>query len=111
MTDVPEEKLWEVRKLKLTQAVKALAQTYGPVTNAKQEYNIPNDPSSDLIIMVELGGNLIKLSCSLDGDPVFEKLKPETTDSVPIEKSTVRFEYEKLIAEVKTKIDSLLSVE
>jgi len=112
--NAPQEKLLEIRKLRLTQAVKALVPIYGPMSSAEQKLSDPNDPNSDLVVTVRLGGNLIKLTCGINNStPVFEQLEPKHFAIGPMlisEVDGVRFEYENLIKDVQAKIDSLLKL-
>lgn len=110
--NAPQEKLLEIRKLRLTQAVRALVPIYGPMSSVEQKLSDPNDPNSDLVVTVRLGGNLIKLTCGINNStPVFEQLEPKHFATGPMlisEVDGVRFEYEKLIKNVQARVTALL---
>lgn len=109
-----EDKLFEIRSLKLKQAIEALKHIYGPVSDiTDQKFMEPGNPNSDLILTVHFGGALFKLTCGIkSGDvPFFEKLgsKEFSNGPRPIDEvSMVRDRYKQLIQSVQAQIDTLL---
>lgn len=106
------QKLWDVRKIKLTNAIKSLGNLYGPLSNVTQDYSIPDDPNSDLVVKLRFGGAYVILSCSLNGDPMyqfFDRKKNQYTNPQPIETvDGASFKYENLMKEVQERIDQIL---
>ena len=110
--NTPQDRLLAVRKIKLEKAIEAIVKVWGPLSDIEQAFSTEGDPTSDLILKLRLGGGLIRLTCGLHGEPIYEVLAPDRfkADPKPItEVSNLEHIYEELIRSAKDQINALLS--